>query len=442
MLDLAILGTSLATAKGTWSIGVKGEKIVSVVPGEVPIAAQKEIDAQGKVTLPGLIDSHVHTRDPGYPQKEDTHSAAMAAAAGGVTTIMAMPNCNPPMTTEAAIRYAMGHTVKQDYVDLCLVGGLCGAAAGWGPTAVQAGAVALDIYDDLFAYGTKTWISVFQAAKQAAVPVCFYLMDSAMERLRRSRQAEAGASEVEQIAGATDGRTEAISISCIFPMADYFQVPVVLRMVTTARALETVRQMRYLYPEARVYVEVCIPYLFLTREALLERGSRAHIHPPLRSEEDAEALWAGISDGTVDYLATDHAPHAEGEKDRTQLSDCASGIVGLETMLPLLLDACAKGKLSMTDIHRLCCQAPAQIYGLAQKGDIRVGGDADLVLVDPSQHWHVRSRYTRGAPGPFENQQLQGKLCMTIHRGKIIMRDVRGIPTIGVSKYERAEKLV
>ena len=96
----------------------------------------------------------------------------------------------------------------------------------------------------------------------------------------------------------------------------------------------------------------------------------------------------------------------------------------------------------MTDIHRLCCQAPAQIYGLAQKGDIRVGGDADLVLVDPSQHWRVRSRYTRGAPGPFENQQLQGKLCMTIHRGKIIMRDIRGIPTIGVSKYERAEKLV
>jgi dihydroorotase (multifunctional complex type) len=432
MYDLAIHGVQLAEREGRWTIGIQDGKIASVISEDTTAAAREKIDAEGKAAMPGVIDAHVHTRDPGYPHKEDAHSAAMAAAAGGVTTIMAMPNCNPPMTTGAAVRYAAGHMARQDIVDILAVGGICAAMPGWGTSAVQAGAAALDVYDDIYSWGTQTWIQVFQTAKGAAVPLCFYLMDPAMEQLRRTQRAEAGSSDEEQIAGATDGETEAISIARIFPMADYFQVPVVLRMVTTARALEVVRMMRRLYPDAKVYVEVCVPYLFLTRAALMEQGGRAHIHPPLRREEDVEALWAGISDGTVDYLATDHAPHAAFEKNRGQLSDCASGLVGLETMMPLLLDAASKGRLSLADIQRLCCEAPASIYGLAQKGAIRVGADADLILIDPGQCWQVcgRESYTRGAPGPFEGFQLQGRPCMTIHRGKIVMETMNGFPMV------------
>lgn len=432
MYDLAVRDVRLIGREGRWTIGVQRGKIASVVPEGTPAAAREEIHGAGKIVMPGAVDAHVHTRDPGYLQKEDAHSAAMAAVAGGITTIMAMPNCNPPMTNGAAVRYAAEHMTRQNLVDIRLVGGICAAVPGWGTSAVEAGAAALDVYDDIYSWGTQTWVRVFQTAKRAAVPVCFYLMDREMERLRREQQRAAGASDEEQIAEATDGETEAISIARIFPMANYFQTPVVLRMVSTARALEAVRQMRGLYPDAKVYVEVCVPYLFLTRDALEEQGSRAHIHPPLRRKEDMEALWRGISDGTVDYLATDHAPHAAAEKNRARLSDCASGLVGLETMLPLLLDARAEGRLSLEDIQRLCCQAPACIYGLTQKGRICAGADADLVLLDLNQRWSVCSQkgYTRGAPGPFEGRQLRGRPCMTVHRGRVVMEDVNGFPVI------------
>lgn len=432
MYDLALRNVRLIGREGRWTIGVQRGKIASVVPEGTLADAQKEIHGAGKIAMPGAVDAHVHTRDPGYLQKEDAHSAAMAAAAGGVTTIMAMPNSNPPMTNGAAVRYAAEHMARQNLVDIRLVGGICAAVPSWGEDAVRAGAVALDIYDDIYSWGTQTWARVFHTAKRAAVPVCFYLMDREMERLRREQRTAAGASDAEQISEATDGETEAISIARIFPMADYFQTPVVLRMVSTARALEMVRQMRCLYPSAKVYVEVCIPYLFLTRNALEKQGSRAHIHPPLRQKEDVEALWKGISDRTVDYLATDHAPHAEPEKNRARLSDCASGLVGLETMLPLLLDARAEGMLSLEDIQRLCCQMPACIYGLTQKGHICVGADADLVLLDLNQRWNVCSwkSYTRGTPGPFEGWRLRGRPCMTIFGGRVVMEDKGGFPAI------------
>ena len=423
MFDLAVRNVRLVGAEGLWNIGISGGLIVAVISAETAIDAKKVLNAEGRLAMPGLIDSHVHTRDPGYTHKEDFRSATMAAANGGITTIMAMPNVNPPMTTPSAV-YCAAQAAERSVINIHLVGGLCAGFPRWSEDMARAGAIALDVYDDLFAYGTRTWIQVFKMAKKGNLPLCFYLMDLGLEQDRKKEMTKRGCSELELFSNATNGHTEAISIARIFPLAAYFGIPVVLRMVSTSDGIDMIRTMRRLYPEAQVYVEVCVHYLFLTQEALEQQGSTAHIHPPLRTQRDVEGLWSGIADGTVDYIASDHAPHAPGEK-TAFLSTSASGMVGLETMLPLLLDASKKGKLSLQDIQRLCCWRPAEIYGLSKhKGRIAEGMDADLTLVDPDEHWIVDygKFYTRGAPGPFASWRLTGKPYATICSGAIIMK--------------------
>lgn len=426
MYDLVISGARLADAEGLWSVGVKDGKISFVEPGNEAYEAKEQIEAKGRLLFPGMIDSHVHARDPGYTHKEDFCSVSMAAANGGVTTIMAMPNSNPPATNAAAAAYAVRRLKKYDIINIRLAGGALAACPGWMLPVVREGVIALDVYDDVFSYGTQRWIELFQEAEKAGIPLCFYLMDMAVEQLRRHESKAAGESEAEQIASATNGEAEAMSIARIFPVAAYFKVPVVIRMVSTAEAVRMIRVMRTLYPNAQVYAEVCVHYLFLTRDELKEQGGRAHIHPPLRTKQDVDGLWEGIWDGTIDYISSDHAPHTAKEKQGDFLSGCASGITGLETMLPLLLRAYFKGMLGLSDIQRLCCENPAKIYGLSeQKGSIRAGCDADLVLVDMDLQWTVRQEefYTRGAPGPFEGQRMRGKPCLTVCGGRKVMEN-------------------
>ncbi|MCD8369145.1 MAG: dihydroorotase family protein [Clostridiales bacterium] len=438
MCDLVIAGARLDETEARWDVGIEGEKIAWLRPTRDPshtgenceCESRERIEARGRFLLPGMIDAHVHTRDPGYTGKEDWRSATMAAANGGVTTMMAMPNCNPPMTNRTAIRLVKQSADAKALVHVALTGGTCAAAPGWIVPSVQAGAVAMDVYDDMFSCGTGDWLRLFREAKEMCVPLCFYLMDPQLESLRKKQSLDLGKDETDVIADATDGETEALSIARIFPMAAYFHVPVVLRMVSTKKALEMVRAMRNLYPDALVYVEICVHYLFLTRDALRIYGSGAHIHPPLRTQQDVDELWHGVRDGTVDYIASDHAPHMVKEKNRERLASCASGMTGLETELALLLDARSRGLLSLEDIRRLCCENPANIYGLSsQRGRISPGYDADLILIDENERWTVNHQqlYTRGAPGPFEGRELKGKVCVTVCGGRVVMKDGRVI---------------
>lgn len=426
MLDWLIQEARLADRDGFWDVGVAGGRIAFVRPScGRETAAGRRVFAAGRLLLPGLVDAHVHTRDPGYPWKEDFGSASRAAAAGGVTTILAMPNTNPPMTGAAAIQMARREAEKKSVVSSFLVGGACASR----PQAIcgmkAAGAVALDVYDDLFGAGTETWLSMFLEAKKEGLPLCFYLMDGALERFCRERLRARGKAPWEVIAGATDAETEAASIARIFPLAAYLQAPAVIRMVSTKKAVELIRCMKRLYPDAPVCAEACLSYLFLTREDFRRQGAAAHVHPPLRGEEDVRALWEGLFDGTLDYIASDHAPHAQEEKERPKLEDCASGIAGLEVMLPLLLDAAKRGEFGLSDLIRLCCEAPARIYGLSGKGAIGEGMDADLVLADWNGERTVpaRGRFTRGAATPYAGRRLTGWPVFTMCRGRLVFGD-------------------
>ncbi len=366
----------------------------------------------------------MHARDPGYTHKEDFASLTKAAAAGGVTTVMAMPNSNPPLTTSAAISYAKHALGNNNLVEVHLIAGACMDMPERIPDLAAAGAIALDVYDNAFAHGSGRWIQLFEQAAAAGLPLCFYLQDANIEARTRRQLDVTNLSELEKIARTSDGVSECMAIGRIFPMAAYFSVPVVLRMVTTGAAARLIHFMRKEFPQAKVAMEVCVHYLFLNSDALDKYGAAAHIHPPLRSSRDIDALWQAVRDGTVDYIATDHAPHAQAEKDREPLSACATGMIGLETLLPLLLTACAEERLTLQDIERLCCEHPARLYGLyPRKGALLPGSDADMTLVNPSETWRIDADrfYSRGAKSPFDGRNVSGRVVATIAKGKKIM---------------------
>jgi dihydroorotase len=418
-------GTVVASGRAVAAdVGVRDGRITAVAVPETLGTDGRIIDARGKHVLPGLVDAHVHLRDPGFTHKEDTASGTRAAAAGGVTTVMAIPNTAPPLVTAEAFRGAARLAAETAVVDVAL---FAGARMG-DPARVDeftgADTVGYDLYDDPYAFGTSAWIELFSRVRAARLPLAFYLTDTALQRHVGRMLSDRGAAAVDRFADTTNSATEIAAIARIVPFAAQFEVPVVLRAVTTPGALAYIRHIRGAVPDARVTVEMCVPHLFLTREALADMGNRAVLQPPPRPRADLDALWEAARDGTVDYLATDHAPHAPREKADAVPFDGPPGIVGLETALPLLLTACAAGRLAVCDLVRLCCEQPARTYGLfPQKGAIAAGADADLVLVDLNERWRIDAGrfYSRGDRGPFDGWDVTGRPWLTMVRGRPVM---------------------
>ncbi|MBI3966040.1 MAG: dihydroorotase family protein [Chloroflexi bacterium] len=430
MFDFILRGGAVVTSAGAGpaDIGIAGGRIAALArPGELT-EGHRVSDVTGALVLPGLVDAHVHLRDPGFTHKEDFRSGTMAAAAGGVTTVLAIPNTDPPITTPAALDLVLDAARTKAVVDYGFFAGLVAAEPAGIDTFAGAPILAYDLHDEPYEYGTERWIEIFTRVQATGLPVCFYVNEA---RLRAFHAEQLSGSELEQHerwVGSTPGALEVSCIGRVFAMAAQIPVPVVLRSVTTAAGLEHIRQLRRLLPGTPVTVETNPHYLVIAEPDLGRLGTRAHMAPPLRPADEQPSLWAAIADGTVDYIGTDHAPHAATEKAAAagDLWRSPTGIVGLETWLPLLLTACADGRLRWTDLVRLCCERPARTYGLwPRKGAVAIGADADLVVVDPTARWQVDAArfYTRGDAGPFDGWTMVGRPVLTLSHGRVVMQD-------------------
>lgn len=392
--------------------------------------AGEEIDASGLVVAPGLIDIHVHLRDPGQVHKEDIISGACAAAAGGFTAVVAMPNTDPVVDEPAVVRYVLdraGGALVRVYPVAAITRGLKGKEMAELGLMKAAGAVAFSddgkpVYNSVFMRNALQYSSGIGATLivHEEDPYLFeggVMHEGAVSSLLGLRGIPAAAEEV--------------MIARDLTLLRDFGGRLHIAHLSTAGGVELVRRARA--EGLPVSAEVTPHHLLLTDRIVRDSGysTDTKVNPPIRSEEDRQALWAGLLDGTIDAVASDHAPHHPDEKD-VEYDFAPFGLAGLEITLPLLLDEIASGRhrdLTLPLLVEKLSTGPARVLNLPG-GTLRPGSPGDVTLIDPErviqvepEKWYSRSRNT-----PFGGRRLKGGPLYTIVGGKIVMKE--GVPAV------------
>lgn len=377
------------------------------------------IDCAGLTAAPGLVDMHVHLRDPGQTHKEDVFSGCRAAAAGGVTSLLAMPNTVPPMDSPEAVRALLEKAKTADaavYTAACITQGLKGEeladlAALW-----QAGAIALS--DD--GKPVKNTACLLEALKQGSglgLTVTAHCEDAYLAAGGLINEGKVSKElGVKGIPNAAEDCGTAREIAA----AASIGAPVHICHVSTRGSVELIRDAKR--RGVKVTAETCPHYLLLTEDALKKRDADYRMNPPLRTEEDRLALLEGLKDGTIDAVSTDHAPHTSEEK--ADFLTAPNGSIGMETSLAAVFTA-LDGVLTLSQILEKMSWNPAKILNIPA-GTLQTGANADIVLFDPEQRWTVDENALHGKSRntPFKGMTLKGKVLLTIFRGRKVY-DIR-----------------
>jgi dihydroorotase len=371
------------------------------------------IDATGKLLLPGAIDAHVHFRQPGFSHKETWETGSKSAAAGGVTTVVDQPNTNPP-TIDAASFDEKAELATESYVDYGINGGV---TPDWNP-------------DELFDEPILALGEVFLADSTGKMGIEADLFRSAVERATdkylvvtvHAENADLFDSDAKSRDDAdawsayrtAEAEADAVERAC--EIGTELGAQLHIAHTSTPEGIDAAT-------DAGATCEVTPHHLLLSRDDLDELGTFGRMNPPLRSKERRKEVFARVADGTVDMIATDHAPHTSDEKDAS-IWDAPSGVPGVETMLPLLLEEARKDNLSYERVAELTAYNPSKVFGLPRKGRIEEGRMADLVLVDPdaAREIHADDLHTNCDWTPFEG--WAGVFPeMTMVRGTVVFED-------------------
>lgn len=395
---------------------------VAKIAKDIPTDDADVYDATGKLVTPGLIDLHVHFREPGQEAKEDFESGSKAAVAGGFTTVATMPNTNPVVDSAALVRSLKkrAEDVARCHVEIigAVTKGQQGKELAELGDMVQAGAVAfsddghfdptakvlLNAYDYLHAFDKV----IINHEEETSL-----VEDGVMNEGHRS--AMLGMKGRPTVA-------EDIAVARDVMLAEYAGARVHVAHMSSARAVDIVRQAKK--RGVRITAEVTPQHLTMTDDCVNLYDSSTKINPPLRTQADCDALLAGLKDGTIDAIVTDHSPHAQEEKDREYMF-APSGFPGLETSLGVMLtDLYHAGKLDLKTIISKMTWEPAKVFKL-DAGTLNVGSAADITVIDPDKEWVVDAKnfYTKGSHSPFIGRKFKGKAVMTFVDGKMMMRD-------------------
>ena len=376
------------------------------------------IDAEGLIVAPGLVDMHVHLRDPGFTYKEDIITGAMAAAAGGVTTMACMPNTAPVIDSADTVKYVLDKA-KIAPVNVLPYGAVTIGQQGMALTDMQslknAGAVALSD-DGMPVESAALMRRALQAAKELDLLISSHCEYSDM--VGNYAVNEGAISQKLQISG-RPAIAEELMVARDAMLAAETGAKIHIAHVSTAGSVEIIRRAKS--EGVKITAETCPQYFTLTEEEIIKQGAVARVNPPLRTEKDRRAIIAGLADGTIDAIATDHAPHSAEEK-AMSLTAAPSGMVGLETSLALALTMLYHTeKFTINEIIKLMSTNPANILSIS-KGRIAEGNDGDIVIFDPNEKWTVNPENfkSKGKNTPFSGMGLIGRVKYTVVSGKVV----------------------
>lgn len=398
---------------------IDGDKIAAMGENLSADGAQI-IDAAGKIVMPGLIDMHVHLREPGQEYKEDILSGTRAAARGGVTSVVSMPNTNPPVENEATIEMIIRKAKTYGYADVyptaCITKGRRGEELTEMALLHQSGAVAFTD-DGCSVAHANVMRRAFDYSKIFDGLLISHCED---EDLRASGVMNEGIVSTELGLAGIPNAVEDLLIMRDLILAELTGARVHIAHLSTAGGVEMVRAAKA--KGIRVTAETTPHHLILTDEAVRGYDTNTKVNPPLRTAADRQALIAGLQDGTIDCIVTDHAPHAPEEKD-CEYDYAAFGISGIETSLPLVWTHLYRAnQLSLSDIVRLMSQHPAEILRLP-KGTLQIGREADILIVDPQAEKAVdiQSFCSKGKNSPYDGMLLYGWADIVIKSGRIVV---------------------
>ena len=408
----------LPDATRTADVLLQGGRIAAIDPGDQ--AATDDvviIDGAGLHLLPGVVDTHVHFRDPGLVHKEDLASGSRAAAAGGVTTIMDMPNVAPPTTSVARLHARLDRAKERCHVNYgfyigATTGNLDELRAATRTPGVKifvgssTGTLLVDDQDDLEAIFART-----------SLPLCGHLEDEATVRANAAA-IDGGRTPADH----TRIRDEAAAVKAVERIIEFVRRhdhPFHVLHVSTAAECRLIAAARA--EGLPITGEACPHHLLLDESDYERLGTRAQVNPAIKTAADREALWEALHAGTLDAVVTDHAPHTLEEKAKPY-PQSPSGLPAIENSLMLMLDQAARGRCSLEQVVAWMCEGPCRVWGIPGKGRIAAGADADLVLVDLGAGHEVRdeAQHTRCGWSPWHGTRLRGSVVRTIVGGRTL----------------------
>lgn len=385
-------------------------------------SAKEVLDLRGMWIVPGLIDMHTHLREPGFEYKETIASGSEAAVAGGFSSVACMPNTNPVNDSRSITEFIRRKAAECGIANLYPIAAI---------TMKSEGALLTEFWDlkDSGAIGfsddgrpvmnASLMRRALEYASSLDMPVIVHCED---KNLSSGGVMHEGAVSTELGLAGIPGIAEDIMVARDLLLAEYTGAAVHIAHVSTAGAVRLIREAKA--RGVRVTAETAPHYFCLTDEAVRGFDTNAKVYPPLRGSEDREAIREGLSDGTLDVIASDHAPHARTDKE-VEFDYAASGLTGLETSFALSLRLVADGVLTFSDLIEKMTVNPARILRIP-KGTLASGADADITVIDPKREWRVdRTLFcSRGKNSPFHGWIMKGKPVLTIVGGVIRYRDL------------------
>ena len=402
----------------TLDVVVADGKVKEIGKGLSAPAGSETIDASGKYVVPGLIDMHVHLRDPGLEYKEDIISGTRAAVAGGFTSVACMPNSKPAIDNKAVASYIINKAKAEGFCNVFPVGtitqGMHGDRLAEMGELKESGCVAVS--DD---GKPVTNSELMRRALEYAAGIGILVISHAEElELVGEGVMNEGFTSTELGLKGIPRVAEDIATARETMLAEYTGTPIHIAHVSTKGSVQIIREAKA--RGVKVTCETAPHYFTLTDDAVRGYNTNAKMNPPLREADDLAAIKAGLKDGTIDAIATDHAPHHVDEKD-VEFNEAMNGIIGLETSLPLSLSLVQQGVLTLQQlVEKMSCK-PSTILGL-DRGTLKVGSVADITVIDPVKSWTVESGKlaSKSKNSPWLGETMTGAAAVTVVAGKVV----------------------